>query len=47
MLYCWPLGDWLAPLLEGPDRPVFAPPERAPLGARPSVDEAVQCRSFV
>ena len=40
MLYCWPLGDW--PLLppEGADRPAFAPPERAPLGARPSVDDA-------
>ena len=40
MLYCWPLGDWPALPPEGADRPAFAPPERAPLGARPSVDDA-------
>jgi hypothetical protein len=40
MLYCWPLGDWFAPPPEGADRPVFAAPDRAPLDARPSVDEA-------
>jgi hypothetical protein len=39
--YCWPLGDWPLSPPEGADRPVFAPPERAPLGARPSVDDAV------
>jgi hypothetical protein len=40
MLYCWPLGDWPLSPPEGADRPVFAPPDRAPFGARPSVDEA-------
>jgi len=43
--YCGPPGDWFAPPLfapppDGADRPLFAPPERAPPGARPSVDVA-------
>ena len=40
LFYCGPLGDWFAPPPDGADRPLFAPPERAPPGARPSVDEA-------